>query len=228
MTRASPGRALPWLLGVPTIALLVALGVWQVERLAWKRALIAQVERRLSASPVPAPPPARWPAVTRSDAYTRVALHGRWVPKRDTYVAASTTFGSGYWVLTAFDAGGWSVLVNRGFIPSDLRGRAHPPSGDTVAGLLRVTEPGGGFLRANVPDDDRWYSRDVQAIARKRGLVRVAPYFIDADATAQRWPRGGLTIVRFPNNHLVYAITWFAMAALALFLLIRATRARDA
>ncbi|HVX81743.1 MAG TPA: SURF1 family cytochrome oxidase biogenesis protein, partial [Devosiaceae bacterium] len=92
-------------------------------------------------------------------------------------------------------------------------------AGETqVTGLLRISEPGGGFLRANDPAADRWYSRDVAAIARARGLGTVAPYFVDADATpnAGGLPVGGLTVIRFPNNHLLYALTWFALAALLL------------
>ena len=79
-----------------------------------------------------------------------------------------------------------------------------------------MSEPGGGFLRANDPAADRWYSRDVAAIAAARGLDEVAPFFIDADGTpgATAPPLGGLTVVAFPNNHLLYAFTWFAMALL--------------
>jgi surfeit locus 1 family protein len=83
-----------------------------------------------------------------------------------------------------------------------------------VAGLLRPTEPKGGFLRANAPGADRWYSRDVAAIAAARHISGVAPYFIDADATPNTggFPVGGLTVVTFRNNHLQYALTWFTLA----------------
>ncbi|WP_332308531.1 SURF1 family cytochrome oxidase biogenesis protein [Sphingomonas sp. TDK1] len=59
-------------------------------------------------------------------------------------------------------------------------------------------------MRTNQPSEDRWYSRDVLAIARARGLTFVAPFFIDADSTlnAGGWPVGGLTVISFPNNHL--------------------------
>jgi surfeit locus 1 family protein len=88
----------------------------------------------------------------------------------------------------------------------------------TVTGLLRISEPGGGFLRNNDPTADRWYSRDVEAIARSRGIKDVAPYFIDADASAdpRALPVGGLTVISFPNNHLIYAITWFGLAFMLL------------
>jgi surfeit locus 1 family protein len=84
----------------------------------------------------------------------------------------------------------------------------------TITGYLRITEPGGGFLRSNDPATGKWYSRDVAAIAAARGLSNVAPYFVDADKSGVAAPIGGLTIIAFPNNHLVYMLTWFALAAM--------------
>ena len=87
----------------------------------------------------------------------------------------------------------------------------------TVTGLLRLTEPGGGFLRSNDPQADRWYSRDIAAIAARRG-VTAAPYFIDADASLNRpgQPVAGLTVIKFSDNHLVYAVTWYILALMTL------------
>lgn len=214
-------------LALAAIAALIALGVWQLQRRAWKLALIARVEARRTAAPVPAPGPAAWPRIGEDAAYTRVAASGRYRASADTYVQAATALGGGFWVLTPLDTpAGWSVLVNRGFVPPERRGHAPAPAGPVrVAGLLRVTEPVGGFLRDNDPAADRWYSRDVAAIAAKRGVARAAPYFIDADARGAGWPRGGLTVVRFRNSHLVYALTWFGLAALLAAMLVRALRA---
>ncbi|MBB5710967.1 SURF1 family protein [Sphingomonas xinjiangensis] len=209
------------------VLLLVGLGVWQIERRAWKLALIEQVERRLAAAPVAAPGPSAWPAIGSDAAYTRVQIRGRFLPNRDSYVQAVTSLGGGFWLLTPLRSdAGWSVLVNRGFVPADQRGRIAPPDAApvTVSGLLRTTEPKGGFLRRNDPAQDRWYSRDVQAIAARHRLGRVAPYFIDADRTGAGWPRGGMTVVRFPNSHLVYALTWFGLAGMVVALTIIARR----
>ena len=89
----------------------------------------------------------------------------------------------------------------------------------------------GGFLRSNDPTSNRWYSRDVQAIAQARGLAQAAPFFVDAglpgnspavvgetkrssnaELQSQQWPQAGLTQIRFTNNHLVYALTWYGLA----------------
>jgi surfeit locus 1 family protein len=87
----------------------------------------------------------------------------------------------------------------------------------TIVGLLRLTEQGGGYLRANEPANNRWFSRDVSAIAAARGLGEVAPYFIDAEALEPELPGapvGGLTVIAFSNNHLQYALTWFGLASM--------------
>lgn len=168
---------------------------------------------------MPAPGPAAWPRLdTDRDGYRRVRVTGRWDGARATPVQAVTGRGEGYWLLTPLTTpAGWTVLVNRGFVPAGAARPDGPPGPVTITGLLRLTEPGGAFLRPNDPAADRWYSRDVAAIARTRGLAPVAPYFIDADATpnAGGLPVGGLTVVRFRNAHLSYALTWFALAGLS-------------
>lgn len=216
-------RALAVGLAVLAAVLLAGLGVWQLERREWKLALIAQVDARLNAPPVPAPSSA-----SPGDAYTRVEAQGRWRPRADTYVQAVTDLGGGYWVLTPLDTAAGTILVNRGFVPAGQRGRVAVPSGQVrVGGLLRLTEPGGGFLRSNDPAHERWYSRDVAAIGAARHLGRIAPYFIDADSkTSPGWPRGGLTVVRFRNNHLMYAFTWFGLAGLAAWLAVLFARSK--
>lgn len=203
------------------IAGFTALGIWQLERRAWKLELIERVDRRIHADPVPIPARDGWHAVDAArDSYRRVRLDGRFLNDRETLVQAVTEHGGGYWVLTPFRTEqGATILVNRGFVPPDRRDpatrQAGNPLGDVrLTGLLRMTEPGGGFLRRNDPAADRWYSRDVAAIAAARGVVDAAPFFVDADAAPNPggWPLGGLTVVAFRNDHLVYALTWFTLA----------------
>lgn len=206
------------------VAVFVALGTWQVQRLFWKLDLIARVEARIHAPPVPAPARPDWNAVSREkDEYRHVNATGTFSHDKTALVQAVTELGAGFWVLTPMRLeDGSTVVINRGFVPSnrrDARSRAagEPGGRVTVTGLLRMSEPGGAFLRSNDPANDRWFSRDVPAIAASRGLNDVAPYFIDADATANPGglPVGGLTVVRFGNSHLVYASTWFALATMS-------------
>lgn len=200
------------------VALLVALGVWQLQRLEWKRELIARVEQRAYATPVAAPSPAQFE--TGRHEYLRVQLRGRFLHDRETLVQAVTRLGGGFWVLTPLHTdAGFTVLVNRGFIAAAQRTSrewSRPEGEVTIVGLVRADEPGGGFLRANVPAEERWYSRDVAAMAQARQLPEAAPYFVDADAdpAAARGPTGGLTVRQFNDNHLQYALTWFALAGM--------------
>lgn len=197
------------------------MGGWQIERRAWKLDLIARVDARIHAPAAPPPARADWARVNaRDDAYRHVRATGSFLHDRETLVQAVTERGAGFWVLTPLSTDQGTVLVNRGFVPPERRDPASRRAGQgpvTVTGLLRMSEPGGAFLRSNDPAAGRWYSRDVAAIARARGLGEVAPFFIDADATPNPggYPVGGLTVVAFPNNHLVYALTWFGLAALS-------------
>ncbi|WP_079636924.1 SURF1 family protein [Sphingopyxis flava] len=214
-----------------------ALGIWQIERRAWKHELIAAVSARIHRAPVAAPGPAEWPGLSAGDdAYRRIVATGRFRHDRETLVQAVTERGAGYWLLTPLDTPTFTLIVNRGFVPRDKREAAARAAGNpagtlTVKGLLRMSEPGGAFLRANDAARDRWYSRDVAGIAKARGLDRVAPYFLDADAApnAGGYPAGGLTVVRFRDPHLVYALTWFALGGISLYfswLLWRSARLR--
>lgn len=213
------------ILGAISIAILglVLLGNWQLRRLDWKLSLIERVENRAFATPVAAPTAAAWSGITReTEEYRRVVIYGRFLHERETLVLALTERGNGYWVLTPLlTPAGETVLINRGYVPAAAANPAQREAGQidgeiSVTGLLRISEPGGIPLRDNDPAAERWYSRDVGAIARARELNNVAPYFIDADDTANPGglPIGGLTRLYYRNAHLVYALTWYGLALL--------------
>ena len=240
----TPGRARRIAAAILILLLssaFIALGTWQLQRRHWKHDLIARVTQRVHAPAVTAPGPQRWPGITvQSDEYRHVSITGSYLHEHMVLVQAVTDLGAGFWMLTPLrSTQGWLVLVNRGFVPSrtaDATPAQSAASVRTVTGLLRLSEPGGGFLRKNVADAGRWYSRDVAAIAAAQGLSDVAPYFIDADATApvatsgrqqgagapaapaasdaynSVAPIGGLTVIAFSDNHMVYALTWYALA----------------
>ncbi len=224
-----------WMLAVAAlllVALFFGLGTWQVVRLQWKLDLIARVDARVHAQPVAPPPAARWAHISKeSDEYRRVRLAGHYLYELTAPVQAVSDLGAGFWLLTPLcTAEGHIVFINRGFIPAvDNKPGTYPArragalpcaaGGERVevTGLLRISEPKGGFLRENDPANNRWFSRDVQALAAARGLTNVAPFFIDAGkgqdpAGAPERATGGLTVISFQNNHLVYALTWYGLA----------------
>lgn len=213
-------RLLTGLCGLLAFIGFIALGNWQLERRSWKLELIQQVDERVHAPATAAPGPDRWPAINkRNHEYRHVSIEGHFLPDSTTLIVAATELGSGYWVLTALQqADGSTVLVNRGFVGQGVEPPAPPTGTVQLSGLLRLGEPGGSVLRDNNPAAGRWYSRDVSAIALAHGL-KAAPYFIDAakgepGSPGNQGPVGGLTVIQFHNNHLVYALTWYALAAM--------------
>lgn len=212
------------LLTVVAIVMFLALGIWQVQRLAWKTDLITRVNARVAASAKAAPGEGEWGRVSQvADEYRHVTLRGRYDHDAEAQVYTLSDYGAGYWVMTPLKRDdGTIIYINRGFVPMDrrapaTRSEAQPQGEVTVTGLLRMPEVKGWWLQqANDPAHDAWYRRDIAAMAQSRHIGTVAPYFVDADATPNPggWPKGGLTVVKFPNSHLMYAITWFSLAAM--------------
>ncbi|MEM7169400.1 MAG: SURF1 family protein [Pseudomonadota bacterium] len=200
----------------------VLLGNWQLYRLDWKRSLIQAVEERAFNLPVAAPTADQWPSINaEKDAYHRVKATGHFLYQEEIPVVALTELGGGYWIMTPLLRDNSEMIwVNRGFVPTELKEPGTRPVNHnqavTVTGLLRMSEPKGTFLQSNDPMAGRWYSRDLEAFSSIKDLPQAAPYFIDAgpNENEESWPRGGMTRVTFRNNHLVYALTWYVLAAL--------------
>jgi len=205
----------------------LALGTWQIQRLYWKQTLIERVEQRAHAPAVAAPTPDQWNNVTaESDEYRHVRVSGVFLDALSAQVQASTLHGRGFWVMTPLrTADGSIIFINRGFITYGAKPCANSSGPIEVTGLLRISEPGGAFLRSNNPDLQQWYSRDVSALAVSKHLLNVAPFFIDAGADKNlnetgeadcKYPVAGLTVIAFHNNHLIYAVTWYCFALMVL------------
>jgi surfeit locus 1 family protein len=239
--RASPRarfRALivPGLCTLVTLGVLCGLGIWQLQRLAWKEALIARVAMQIQMSFVLwAPGEAEWPNVNAEQhEYRHVRVTGTFRHDLEALCyellsdANGKFSGPGYWVLTPLEtASGATFIVNRGFVPLDRKDAATRPEGQvagrvSVIGLLRLPERRSWFTPADDPAHHLWQVRDPAAIAKAYGLARAAPFFIDADASANPGglPQGGETKLVFPNRHLEYAVTWFglALALIAVFI----------
>lgn len=213
------------------IAILVSLGVWQLQRREWKEALIARVESRLDALPIPAPSPDEWPGLDlATEEYQQVAVKGRYRNDAEIDVVFALTEpkgsvgGIGYLVMTPFETDdGWTVYINRGFVPKERKDPATRKEGliegdTTVTGLLRQPRGLSWFMPGDNVAGNEWLSRDPAAFAAAQGLPpdKVAPYIIDArfDPTLPGGlPQAGETLIDFPNNHLQYALTWFGLAA---------------
>lgn len=213
-------RLVPTLFTLPSLIILIWLGIWQLERLHWKEGLIAQRDAAVAAVPI-APPQTL--AQARGLEFHRVVAEGTFENDKELFLAASSDTGqSGYEVVTPLVMpDGRTLLVNRGFIPLELKDRARRAAGELsgarkVAGLLRLPPAAkpSFFLPDNRPDLNLWFWIDLAAMAHQDGIVDPMPFYIDADKTLNPggWPKGGVTRLELPNNHLQYAITWFSLA----------------
>jgi surfeit locus 1 family protein len=222
-------RLFPALFTIAVVLVCGGLGLWQLQRLEWKRALIAQREAAEAAAPV-APPQTLDDA--RALQFHPVAADGIFRHDKEIYLnAIGPKGGTGFDVLTPLrEAGGRFVFVNRGFVPTELkdparRAAAQPAGIVRVAGLLRLPpeKKPNWFVPDNRPDRDDWFWIDLRAMGAADSLADVAPFYLEADAIPNPggWPKGGVTPLALPNDHLQYAITWFslAVAAIVIYLL---------
>lgn len=213
----------PGIASLVGVALLIALGVWQLHRLIWKEALIAAVEARAHAAPAPLPSPGSWAALEPADyEYRRVEASGVYDLVNQELVFTSMEEprgpygGVGYQVMTPMRlTNGETVIVNRGFMPEGMKAAAaRGPQGETkIVALMRASEPRNLFTPADDPARGVFFTRDAEALANALHLGPHAPFTLDAEAGPDPLPEGGETRLTFVNNHLSYAFTWFGMAA---------------
>ena len=236
--------ALPGAAALVAFAILLALGFWQLQRLAWKEALTAQVTARLAAPPIPAPPPGDWPQLDLAGLeYQPVTVTGTFADRQEVYVAFTQTRpkgpygGIGYLVMTPLlTPDGWTVYVNRGFVLEDRRYPNQRPEGNsdgpvTVTGLMRQPVARPWYVPSDGISDNVWFSRDPVLFSEAYGAPSgiIAPYIIDAlydPDVPGGLPQGGTTLVEFPNSHLGYAITWFGLALALVGVFVTYARAR--
>ncbi|HUN49755.1 MAG TPA: SURF1 family protein, partial [Candidatus Sulfotelmatobacter sp.] len=198
----------PTLFTVPALILLVGLGIWQLERLAWKTDLLATVDSRIHAAPVPLPPgdaidPKAWE-------WRHVTVSGHFLNDKEMHLLAYTERGNlGYHLIVplARDGGGF-VLVDRGWVPAankrpETRPLSQPSGGVTVTGVVRTGWRQGWFVPDNQPAQNLWFFADIPGFIRQAGIA--APALLVEAGPAPNpggLPIGGQTVVDIPNDHL--------------------------
>ena len=237
----SPRKSLLWpsVFAFLGFLLLLGLGTWQVERLSWKESLIAERQAAVTAPPIAVPGSL---AAAEGREYRHIAATGTFLNDHEFFLGATDDIGHpGYHVITPLRlADGAVLMVDRGFIPEDRKAPASRAAGElagevTVTGLLRLAPQGkpAWFLPDNSVERNYWIWVDLPAMARVAHLGRVLPFYMDAGATPNPGglPIGGQTRLTLPNNHLQYAITWYALAvalAVIYILFVRRHRAEGA
>ena len=217
---------LPLLFGLVGCAILIALGSWQLQRLAWKQGILAQISARLTDTPV-ALPALPDPA---GDKYLPVRVTGRFTGSEIDVLASLKEVGAGYRVIAAFRTDdGRMILIDRGFLPEDQRARPRLATTAAIVGTLHWPDETDSFTPPPDAAREIWFARDVPAMAAK---LQTEPVLIVArEATGDGITPLPVDTQGIPNNHLNYAVTWFSLAAvwagMTLLLLWRIRRRTD-
>lgn len=219
---------LPGVVAVAAFATLIGLGVWQLERKAWKENLIATLAERMAVAPSPLSPRTEWQILTAAaDEFRRVRLRVELDPRREARVYSGgaglrdDVKAPGYFAFApARLDDGTTVVVNRGHVDkpnpdASLKPIAVPVKAVEVVGALRWPEPPGWFVTPYSERQDLWFIRDHRAMAQRYGWGEVAPFYIEMESPAPPGgvPRPGQLTVKLRNDHLGYALTWFGLAA---------------
>jgi len=206
------------------LAVLVGLGLWQIERLQWKEGLIAKIEARSKGPAISLKEATVMAGEGQDPSYHRVRVSGRFQHQKERYLFAVSDGKTGWRVITPLKTeDGELVLIDRGFVPSRLKDPSSRAEGQVeneanVTGIVRMPDAQGPFTPDNEPEANQWFWRDLASMAQSmfpQGAEGLAPFFLEAEKSEVPggWLEGGQTRLELPNNHLQYAITWFLLAA---------------
>jgi cytochrome oxidase assembly protein ShyY1 len=217
------------------VALLIGLGIWQLQRRAEKQGLIAALTERLAAAPEALPLPSQWRALTPAyDEFRRVQFSASWQAGPDAMVYSagsavrSDISGPGTWAFVpARLPTGESVVINAGFVQNTMQDRAQQDRAVarlvtgaplSMTGYIRFPESPGMLTPAQNPAARLWFVRDHRAMAKALGWGEVAPFYIDLEAPVPESgiPKPGPLDVHLKDDHLQYAVTWFGLAAVVM------------
>lgn len=198
----------PLVIGLLGGVILIALGVWQMQRLAWKEGVLAEISARISDAAVPLPATVD----PEADRYMPVVAGGRFTGEHVDVLVSRKQIGPGVRVVEVFETvDGRRVLVDRGFLPDEARGDVRLSGPADVEGNLHWPQETDGFTPPPDEATGLWFARDVEALA---AALKTEATFIVA-----RRPTGGaiepmpVDTSGIPNDHMNYAITWFSLAA---------------
>jgi len=218
----------PLLLGIAGCGVLISLGVWQVQRLAWKEGILAELDSRLTG----APQPFDFSATEEINEYTRVTLSGTPTGEELHVLTSGTAAGTGYRVISKFTLDdGNDILLDLGLLPLDIKDAAPLITPMQITGTLLWPDD----QNSSTPDPDTtkniWFARNVELMS---AALSTQPFMVVVSTATPADPRLTALPVEtsgIKNDHLEYAITWFLLAivwaAMTMFLIFRTTRQKD-
>ena len=201
----------PLVIGLGGVAVLVWLGVWQLQRLEWKEAILAGIDARKAETPVPLPPTSE--LTEAADEYRPVLVSGRPTGEELHVLTSGTAAGTGYRVIAAFETmEGRTILLDRGLLPVEDKALAPATEQTDVTGTLIWPDETTGSTPGGDVANNIWFARDVEVMSRTLGTDPVMVVETETTSPDPRTTLLPVTTTGIPNDHLEYAITWFMLA----------------
>lgn len=219
----------PLFFGILGTVVLVSLGTWQVQRMAWKADVIAEINARIASDPVALPDPID----LERDKYLPVAVTGTITEEEIHLLASTRDAGAVYRLVSAFETeGGRRIMIDRGWIKTADKDASRPAHAVDVIGNLHWPDERDSFTPANDVDSNIWFARDVDQMAE---VLNTEPVLLivrqDSDKGAIATPLP-VDTAALPNNHLEYVLTWYGLAivwvAMTLYYLRRMRKTKKA
>lgn len=210
-------QLVPTLVTVPSFILVICLGIWQIERLEWKNTMLTRIEQQLAAAPVDLP---QIDAPLEKYHYLHVKLTGKFLHEHEIVRQARYHKGMlGANILTPMQLDdGRFILVERGWVSREKQHKEERPESlvvgtQQIEAIISSPLGKGLFVPDNNPDKNAWFWLDIAAISAKTGL-NLMPVVAEAIKvqTDGGYPISADGHIEIKNDHLMYAITWFAMA----------------
>lgn len=199
----------PLILGILGCSILISLGLWQLRRMEWKNDMLAQIQSGIDAPAVPLPA-----AIDPSMKYLPVTLSGTTTGDEIDILSGSKDQGGGYQIVSRFITDdGRAILLDRGFVPQEMRHNDRGPTRLEVRGNLHWPQERGSSTPAPNLDENIWFARDVPEMAKALNTQSVLVVASAVSGDAQGVEPIPVAIEAIPNNHLSYAVQWFMIAA---------------
>ncbi|CAD0184886.1 hypothetical protein RUESEDTHA_01769 [Ruegeria sp. THAF57] len=192
--------------GVAGLGVLISLGIWQMQRLAWKEGVLAEIDARIAAEPVSLPQTVSADA----DKYLPVTVSGDMEPGEIHVLVSVKQVGAGYRIIQSFSTQDRTIMVDRGFVPTTAKQAERQNGPMTATGNLHWPDEIDSYTPEADIDANIWFARDVPNLAAALGaepILLIARSETDPGITPLPVDTAGI-----PNDHLQYAITWFGLA----------------
>lgn len=210
----------PIVMGIVGCAILISLGLWQLQRMEWKEGVLATIEERMVAAPIALPAQMS----EAQDEYRAVTATGHFTGEFIELLAGQKGASPGVRIIEAFATNdGRRILIDRGFIEDQARTTPRNAGTTEISGNILWPDDNDSFTPPPDEKSGLWFERDLPAMAAKLGTEEIL--IVARQDTGDGILPVPVDTSSIPNDHWGYAVQWFLLAlvwgVMTLYLLYR-------